>query len=45
MNDPGYFKDMEIVDNRLKKLESQVSTILIMINKMKDLIERKLVSL
>ena len=45
MNDPGYFKDMEIVDNRLKKLESQVSTILTMINKMKDLIERKLVSL
>lgn len=41
MSDPGYFKDMEIVDNRLKKLEAQMSKVLIVIERLKNLLEKQ----
>lgn len=41
MTDPGYFKDMEVVDNRLKKLEFQVSKLSEVLHRIKELIESR----
>lgn len=41
MSDLDYFKDMEVVDNRLKKLEFQVSKLAEVLEKIKKLLENR----
>lgn len=41
MSDLDYFKDMEVVDNRLKKLEFQVSKLAEVLDKIKKLLESR----
>lgn len=41
MSDLDYFKDMEVVDNRLKKLEFQVSKLAEVLEKIKTLLENR----
>lgn len=40
MSDLDYFKDMEVVDNRLKKLEEQFQKLWEVVHLLKKLIER-----